>query len=110
MIGVGCDIVKISRMGKLMKHEQHTRFLTAEELVLYEQVSSLRKCEWLAGRFAAKEAVIKAMSSEVNLLLSDISILYDDKRVVCSIPGYLLHLSIAHEEDYAIAYVIAQKE
>lgn len=109
MVGIGCDIVNITRMKSLMKKEGHVRFLTKEEMVLYQTIQGARACEWLAGRFAAKEAVIKAMAKEKKLLLSDISILYEGSIPICNIDGYELHVSIAHEQEYAIAYVIAQK-
>lgn len=110
IIGIGCDIVKLARMQSLMLKKGHLKILTDAEKKLYEEVSFPRKCEWLAGRFAAKEAVIKAMAKERALLLSQVSILYDGVVPSCHIDGYRIHVSISHEEDYAIAYVIVESE
>lgn len=109
IIGVGCDIVQIDRIKQAMKDERFLRILTSEELKLYSALTNERQVEWLAGRFAAKEAVIKAVSSHKNVVLSDVSILYDNKRPVCVMDGIQIHLSISHEKEYAVAYAIAQE-
>ncbi|MFV0379811.1 MAG: holo-ACP synthase [Anaerorhabdus sp.] len=105
--GVGCDIVAINRIAK-QGTDFAKRILTSNEYQLYDKYNELRKIEFLAGRFAAKEAIIKAIDKK--LLVSDIEILYDDEKPVCYIDGYRICLSIAHEIDYAIAYAICEKE
>lgn len=109
MIGIGCDIVKLERMEQAMHKEGFLRILTPKEQALFARVGKMRQCEWLAGRFAAKEAIIKAMSSQKELLLSQVEILYDGKRPICSLPDVVVHISIAHEEDYAIAYAMVER-
>ncbi|PWI56873.1 holo-ACP synthase [Sulfoacidibacillus thermotolerans] len=60
----GVDIVEIARIARLA---QRSRFLkriyTVQELALIEGVNAARRAEILAGRFAAKEAVMKAFGS-----------------------------------------------
>lgn len=109
MIGIGCDIVKLKRVENAMRKEGFLRILTPKEQVLFARVGKNRQCEWLAGRFAAKEAVIKAMSAQKELLLSQVEILYDGKRPSCLLPDVIVHISIAHEEDYAIAYAMVER-
>lgn len=108
IIGVGCDIVELKRVQLALEKPGFLRILTAEERSLYNAIPAQRQVEWLAGRFAAKEAVIKALSVRKELLLSQISILYQEKQPVCHIEGYDIHLSIAHERTHAIAYAIAE--
>ena len=71
IIGIGCDICQISRFKdnyeKLAK-----RLLTENEYAIYSDFTSeKRKIEFLAGRFSAKEAVVKAL--DVPKLVKDIA-------------------------------------
>lgn len=101
IVGVGCDIVKISRFKE--KEVLISRILTKHELDQCKSYSAKRRLEYVAGRFAAKEAVCKSLPVLANL--SDIEILNDTSgRPVCTIQGYTIYLSISHEKEYAIAY------
>jgi holo-[acyl-carrier protein] synthase len=104
--GIGCDIVAINRFkDKTIQFAQ--RVLTTDELVLYETLSEARKPEWLAGRFAAKEAIVKAINQD--LPITKISVLStSDGKPYCELAGYVILISISHEKEYAIAYAIAQ--
>jgi holo-[acyl-carrier protein] synthase len=104
--GIGCDIVAIDRFkDKTVQFAR--RVLTADELVLYEALSEARKPEWLAGRFAAKEAIVKAINQD--LPITGISVLSTPEgRPYCELAGYTILISISHEKEFAIAYAIAQ--
>lgn len=107
IIGVGCDIVEINRLKQNQK-VLAKRILSENEYMCYNAYKDERKLEYLAGRFAAKEAVVKAFDKKI--LVSEIEILNDDKgKPVCRMDGYVFHVSIAHEKDYATAYVICEK-
>lgn len=104
--GIGCDIVAIDRFKDKPK-QLAERILTIQEQVLYATLSEGRKPEWLAGRFAAKEAIVKAIDHK--LPITQIAVLStDDGKPICEIAGYSILVSISHEHDYAIAYAIAQ--
>ncbi len=105
--GIGCDIVAIQRFGEKID-VLAKRILTNDEFTLFLNLSELRRPEWLAGRFAAKEAIVKAISQD--LPISKISVLSTNGgKPICTIDGYIIHVSISHEKDYAIAYAIAEK-
>lgn len=107
IVGVGCDIVAIERLAE--KKSLAKRILTKKEYEVYEQLSGQRQNEYFAGRFAAKEAVFKAMNQK-DVTISKIEILSDETgKPVCFMEGYTLHVSIAHEKEYATAYVLCEK-
>lgn len=105
--GIGCDIVQINRLKEKQNEIAH-KILTKGERELYDTYSQNRQLEFLAGRFAAKEAIFKAMHNP-SLVLSMIEVLQDEVGCpTCYMEGYNLHISISHEKEYAIAYVICE--
>ncbi|AOM84140.1 holo-ACP synthase [Salisediminibacterium beveridgei] len=73
IIGIGLDIVEIERVGKLLERQPrfHQRVLTDRE---QEKMATLptakRRLEYLAGRYAVKEAFAKAKGSGIGKALS----------------------------------------
>lgn len=74
-MAVGIDNVLISRMNHLSKHFPN-RILSKREYQLYLETKD--KASFLAGRFAGKEAYIKA-SGRLGLKYSVIEVLNDEK-------------------------------
>lgn len=104
--GIGCDIVEIARLHEKLV----TKILSLPEISLYESFSSeRRRQEFLAGRFAAKEAIIKAFGV---IPFPEIVILNDEVGkpfVSCrQLNDRKINLSIAHEKAYAIAYCVVE--
>jgi len=115
---IGTDIVKISRIKKLVERENGNALsfiLTANERALKKSIHSI------AGIFAAKEALLKAFgigfSKGIGRLL-EIEVNYDqygkpfiitsgivkeiqDKKKINTI-----EISISHDGDYSVAFVI----
>lgn len=113
--GIGLDIVEIRRIrridGKSPKFRQ--RILTARELSEYfELPSENRKTEFLAGRFAAKEAFGKANGTGLGKACSfkDIEIRKDakGKPMVYFQNKERGLVSITHTKEYAAAQVLLQ--
>ncbi|KYD25306.1 holo-ACP synthase [Geobacillus sp. NFOSA3] len=116
IIGIGIDIVELERIEQLMmKNEKFIdRILTEEEKRIFFQLSPKRKVEFLAGRFAAKEAYAKAIGTGIgkNVSFHDIQIMNDDNGkpiVVSNGKDCRIHVSISHSRDYAIAQVIIER-
>ena len=105
---IGCDIVAIARVRRALERTSaFPNFLTEAEHALFATKHGERQAEWLAGRFAAKEAVIKAMHGIRELTLSEVEILADEQGApFCTLPG--VQVSIAHEREYAIAYALVE--
>ncbi|WP_338471490.1 holo-ACP synthase [Niallia sp. XMNu-256] len=112
--GIGLDIVELNRINKVSERHQKfvDRILTAKEKEKYERLTQQRKIEFLAGRFAAKEAFSKAMGTGIGEELSflDIEIENDErgKPIVVKPIKHGVHLSITHSSEYAAAQVIIE--
>ena len=107
IVGIGCDIVEIKRIRK-QNNEFYKRVLTKKEQEMYLSMSESRKVEFLAGRFAAKEAIFKACNE--TQAISNIEVLNDESgKPYCNVDGYTIHISISHEKEYATAYAICEK-
>ncbi|MEG2464238.1 MAG: holo-ACP synthase [Malacoplasma sp.] len=109
--GIGTDIVKISRIEKALNNQRFINVLTLQEKCVYERINDSRKSEWLAGRFAAKEAVFKALSKYTSINITDIEILESlNGAPSCKIDGFSVEISISHEKEYAIAFAVIIKD
>ncbi len=112
--GIGIDIIEIHRIEKLTARTPKfvQRILTEIEIEKYEQLQGNRKAEYLAGRFAAKEAFSKAMGTGIGkgLQFTDIEIVQDSfgKPSFSKPINEGTHLSISHSKEYAVAQVIIE--
>ncbi|MCM3745003.1 holo-ACP synthase [Sporosarcina luteola] len=68
IMGIGLDIVELDRIARLDERSDkfRLRILSNKELSLYESLPAQRKNEFLAGRFAAKEAFAKAKGTGIG--------------------------------------------
>ncbi len=114
LVGVGIDIIKIEKMKNAIERWGDSfleRVFNREELEHVFQGKMYY--QRLAARFAAKEAVIKALSKEYPLALKDILILNRENGAPYCIfkknIGDEVFLSITHVEDYAVASAVVQK-
>lgn len=126
IIGVGMDMVEISRLRKILESSVGDRFLerilTPRERELAQQRRG-RLAEFAAGRFAAKEAVVKAVGCGIGKQIGfqDVEVLPDALgKPECAVAAAALeracisgspriHISITHTETMAAAYVIVEQ-
>ncbi|MEQ2528710.1 holo-ACP synthase [Bacillaceae bacterium CLA-AA-H227] len=114
--GIGLDIVELKRIEAIMERQEKfaNRVLTESERVKLDTLSGKRKVEFLAGRFAAKEAFSKAFGTGIGKDLSflDIEIASDEKGKPFITKPFNkgVHLSISHSAEYAVAQVIIEKK
>jgi holo-[acyl-carrier protein] synthase len=126
IIGTGVDLVDIERIASIMKRQPRAikRFLTIQEISLLEQKSEERKVEFVAGRFAAKEAGSKALGTGIGAVIGflDMEVLPSEsgkpemrinpdafRRLGLDPAQVRVHLSISHSRDQAIAQVIVEQ-
>ncbi|MBQ1483542.1 MAG: holo-ACP synthase [Erysipelotrichaceae bacterium] len=109
ILGIGTDIVDISRVRKAISNAFLAKVLSGEELEKAASMSEERKIQFTAGRFAAKEAIIKALSGHEVPDLRDLNITNNEKgKPEIVYKDYKLEISISHEKDYAIAFAVLQ--
>ncbi|MGL4623766.1 MAG: holo-ACP synthase [Culicoidibacterales bacterium] len=111
IIGIGVDSTEIARMTARLAE----KILTLEEYQLYQQKQGIHQQQFLAGRFAVKEAYAKARGTGIGVVkFRDISVLSTRTgapyiRLVSPIPGETYHVSITHDTVHATAFVIIEK-
>lgn len=123
IFGIGCDIVKVSRLEKWVLCEALiSRFFNGQERAPHG-AGLRRKCEFYAARFAAKEAFSKALGTGLcGFSLNEVFISGSGSErpqmKAVGRAGKLLeqkcgkncavHVSVSHEKEYAVAYVVIE--
>ncbi|NQD37363.1 holo-ACP synthase [Permianibacter sp. IMCC34836] len=125
VVGIGTDLVVIKRIEEVLgRHAERfvERVLHPNELLRFQD--SQHQARYLAKRFAAKEAVSKALGTGIaeGVNLNDIEIANDErgKPHVILHGGAMLrmqamaarhcHLSISDERDHALAFAVVETE
>lgn len=111
---LGTDIISIERIRQAVAKQPRfaEKILSFSELAQYEQYAPTRQIEFLAGRFCAKEAYVKALQTGIGQIkFTDISILNTAKGVPFLEKAPLcdqVHVSISHCQEYATATVLME--
>jgi holo-[acyl-carrier protein] synthase len=120
IIGVGTDIVSTKRVSRILdkyKDKFIKRILSHGELDAFLSIPQIKRPSYLAKRFAAKESFAKALGVGIGKEISfnEIEVINDNlgkpylKLTTIKedlIKNYSINLSIADENDYAIAFVV----
>ena len=99
--GIGTDIVEIKRIDFIIKD----KVLSFEELKLFDNMRNDRKKEFLAGRFAIKEALFKA---GIKKPFNQLNIAYNSDNSIYLENYSNVKVSISHEKEYAIGYALVE--
>lgn len=122
ILGIGTDIAEVKRFKKWVENPQMLqRFFNEKEIKDSGTESS--RCQHYAVRFAAKEAFSKAIGTGISgFELKDVYIqnnsegkpfliveksaenLLKEKYGECK-----MHVTLSHEKEYAVAFVIIEK-
>ena len=113
--GIGSDIVDISRFEKYLEDEKRLKKLyTPYELEQYNKITNKRrKMEYLASRFAVKEAMSKALGVGISKDFSfhDVEVRKNERgKPSVTYKDYIVHLTISHTNDIAVAFIVLEKE
>ena len=119
--GIGTDIVEIARIEQTNVDRLIRRILTERERQ-YLPVPAQQRLQYVAGRFAAKEALSKALGTGIGASFS-----FQDAEIIPNSKGkpevqfsstllarftepdsLVVHLSISHTKQVAIAMVVLE--
>jgi holo-[acyl-carrier protein] synthase len=115
IVGIGVDITDVSRLDSALRRTPALAVRLFAESERYGPVSSL------AGCFAAKEAVAKALGGPPGLRWTDAVVAHDSRgKPILEIRGTVAaaaarlgvaswHLSISHDAGMCIAMVVAER-
>ncbi|MDO5376154.1 MAG: holo-ACP synthase [Staphylococcus rostri] len=113
--GLGVDLVEIARIKELVEKQPKfvMRILSQGECDQYQQLTHpQRRLEFLAGRFAVKEAFSKALGTGIGkeIAFKDIHCGNDEKgKPYIDFDGFNVHVSITHTANYAMSQVILEQ-
>lgn len=109
MVGIGVDIVDLDRLDIDNLHFVE-RILSINEYTVFKNIKSKqRQLEFLGGRFAGKEAYLKAYHQGIGgKNFHDIEILNDETGCPY-LNDQKAQISISHEKRYAVAFVYVEK-
>ena len=126
--GVGCDVVELSRVAEVMA-ERGDRFakriLSDVEWATYEKrraLSDARGLAFVASRWAAKEAISKALGTGISgdVTFHSMRITHretgapvvafaDPLKTRLEMEGVSVHVSITDEKSVVAAFAVAEK-
>ena len=123
IIGIGVDIVEVARIQKMIDEYGDSALVKVFTDVEIEYCNGFgkRKYEHFAARFAIKEAFSKAIGTGLTNSFSfrDVGVINQasgkpelvlDGEMKKRWENFLIHISIAHTQKDAIAYVIIENK
>lgn len=123
IVGIGCDIIEIERIARAIKSESFIRRVFTAEEAAYCQRRGQQAAASFAARFAAKEAVLKALGTGLREgSLQEIAVANDALgKPLVQLSGHFaalsrqlgvknIQISLSHSRDFAVAYVIMEDD
>lgn len=125
IVGIGVDIIEVDRIQKSIENfgDKFLERVFTQGEIEYCEKKNVQKFQSYAGKFAAKEAIFKAVSNQLtnkyDIEWKDIEILNDEVgRPVAYFHGKLeeiignsfsVSISISHVDKMAVANCICEK-
>lgn len=116
IVGHGIDFQEIEAIERARKKHNDfpKRILTEREFERYQDLQGRRQLEFLAGRWAAKEAFVKALGTGIGKIsFRDIDISNASNGAPYLVSSYFsgkVWLSISHSGNFAQASVILEEK
>jgi len=121
LTGLGIDLVEIERIAKSLENERFIQRIFTPLEIEYCEARKTGRTESFAARFAAKEAMAKALGCGIGaeLEFKEIEVFNapNGKPQIRLLgkssqnhPGLNFHLSLTHTAHSAAAVVVAEKE
>ena len=127
IVGVGVDAVSVARFRRLLERRPRFAVRCFTDTERADAGGSADRAQSLAARFAAKEAVMKALGTGIGgFALTDVEVRRTEGKDATRNAPYLVlsgtaaqlavaqgagrfHLSLTHTDDVAIAFVVAEQ-
>ena len=118
IIGIGTDITDINRIKKAIVKDSFVKKVFTDN----ERERASANAETAAGIFAAKEAFVKACGTGFGIIKATDTevikdeagrpyfVLYNEAESFIKDRSARVYLSISHERDYALAFVVIEGE
>ncbi|MGB4661667.1 MAG: holo-ACP synthase [Mobilitalea sp.] len=124
ILGIGTDIIKIERIKSLISNPKDSFFhKTYTNLEMEKGFHNATPEIFLAGRFAAKEAIFKSFRMDGSLVRwNEIEILPDQWGApLVTLTGLMkkryqemnatdIYVTISYEKEYAVAFAVISKD
>ena len=111
--GIGIDLCEIARMQTLLDEGRSLRRMFTEEEQAYIAGKGASAAQTMAGMFAAKEAVLKALGTGMTVPMTDIVISHTELgQPIVTLAGKAaafggtMLVSITHEAGMAAAFAV----
>lgn len=121
IIGIGCDIIEINRVEKAVQSESFKKRVFTSGEIAYCESRGKQQFASFGARFAAKEALLKALGTGLRGgTLIEIEVLNDElgcpkmtlsgyhKELAKSKGVQKIHVTLSHSKDSAMAYVVLE--
>lgn len=121
VIGIGCDLIEIGRISRAIERAAFVRRVYTEHEIAYCQDRGQQAAASFAARFAAKEAVLKALGTGLRGgTLQEIAVTNDALgKPEVRLSGYFaglaeqlgvknIKISLSHSKAMAMAYVVME--
>lgn len=116
--GIGVDLCSIERMKRALTSQHFREKIFSPEEISYCESKGIRRYESYAGSFAAREAFCKASGESLHSVMfgGNFALIHTDGvpsiRLTggLAIPSAKIFVSITHEKDYALAFVVIDKK
>ena len=121
LIGVGCDVIEIARDKKAIEREAFVERVYAPEEIAYCRGRGAQAAASFAARFAAKEAVLKALGTGLRggelqelVITNDalgkpsVQLLGYHAELAAQLGVNNIAISMSHSRETAMAYVIME--
>lgn len=114
--GIGTDLCEISRMQVFLDEGRSLRRMFTEDEQAYIRGKGASAAQTIAGLFAAKEAVLKALGTGLTIPMTDIVITHTELgQPIVTLTGKAAEMggtvmvSISHEAGMAAAFAVWTK-
>lgn len=120
ILGIGVDVCRVSRLARCIRNDHFLERVFSREEIDYAMSRPVPERHF-ASSFAAREAFSKASGLHLaKIVFQGVSVARSSKgpffrldglppEIRCNVKGKRFHLSLSHDGDYALAFVVMEE-